>query len=126
MRVRRDVLDGVLGVAVSEIIQNEPRIRALGRPWRSRRRGAACAAGQGQGSGGAVFSQGVPAGGLALDGSRWIDSSRRFFLPVHALSRVFRDKFIAGLKQFFTQGKLQFRGSQQRLAASGCFPSFLR
>jgi hypothetical protein len=24
----------------------------------------------------------VPAGGLALDGSRWIDSSRRFFLPV--------------------------------------------
>ena len=39
----------------------------------------------------------VPAGGLALDGSRWIDSSRRFFLPVHALSRVFRGKFIAGL-----------------------------
>ena len=35
----------------------------------------------------------VPAGGLALDGSRWIDSSRRFFLPVHALSRVFRGKF---------------------------------
>jgi len=31
----------------------------------------------------------VPAGGLALDGSRWIDSSCRFFLPVHALSRVF-------------------------------------
>ena len=28
----------------------------------------------------------VPAGGLALDGSRWIDSSRRFFLPVKALS----------------------------------------
>jgi hypothetical protein len=35
----------------------------------------------------------VPAGGLALDGSRWIDSSRRFFLPVNALSRVFRGKF---------------------------------
>ena len=41
----------------------------------------------------------VPAGGLALDGSRWIDSSRRFFLPVHALSRVFRGKFVAGLKR---------------------------
>jgi hypothetical protein len=27
----------------------------------------------------------VPAGGLAPDGSRWIDSSRRFFLPVKAL-----------------------------------------
>jgi hypothetical protein len=45
----------------------------------------------------------VPAGGLALDGSRWIDSSRRFFLPVHALSRVFRGKFVAGLKQLFAQ-----------------------
>ncbi len=47
----------------------------------------------------------VPAGGLALDGSRWIDSSRRFFLPVHALSRVFRGKFIAGLKQLFEQDR---------------------
>ena len=28
----------------------------------------------------------VPAGGLAPDGSRWIDSSPRFFLPVKALS----------------------------------------
>ena len=68
----------------------------------------------------------VPAGGLALDGSRWIDSSRRFFLPVHALSRLFRGKFVAGLKQLFAQGKLQFHGSQQYLAAPGCFSSFLR
>jgi hypothetical protein len=68
----------------------------------------------------------VPAGGLALDGSRWIDSSRRFFLPVHALSRVFRGKFIAGLKQLVAEDKLQFHGSQQHLAASGGFPSFLR
>jgi hypothetical protein len=68
----------------------------------------------------------VPAGGLALDGSRWIDSSRRFFLPVHALSRVFRGKFVAGLKQLVAEDKLQFRGSQQYLAAPGCFPSFLR
>jgi len=48
----------------------------------------------------------VPAGGLALDGSRWIDSSRRFFLPVHALSQVFRGKFVAGLKQLFEEDKL--------------------
>ncbi|HEY6488885.1 MAG: IS91 family transposase [Terracidiphilus sp.] len=68
----------------------------------------------------------VPAGGLALDGSRWIDSSRRFFLPVHALSRVFRGKFIAGLKQLVTEDKLQFRGSQQHLAASSGLSSFLR
>jgi hypothetical protein len=68
----------------------------------------------------------VPAGGLTLDGSRWIDSSRRFFLPVHALSRVFRGKFVAGLKQLVAEDKLQFHGSQQYLAAPGCFPNFLR
>ncbi|MGB9075420.1 MAG: transposase [Terracidiphilus sp.] len=68
----------------------------------------------------------VPAGGLVLDGSRWIDSSPCFFLPVHALSRVFRGKFVAGLKQLVSEDKLQFRGSQQHLLAPGCFPSFLR
>jgi hypothetical protein len=68
----------------------------------------------------------VPAGGLALDGSRWIDSSRCFFLPVHALSRVFRGKFVAGLKQLFAEKQLQFHGSQQPLASPGCFSDFLR
>ena len=68
----------------------------------------------------------VPAGGLALDGSRWIDSSHRFFLPVHALSRVFRGKFVAELKRLFAQRQLQFHGSQQHLIARGCFSSFLR
>jgi hypothetical protein len=68
----------------------------------------------------------VPAGGLARDGSRWIDSSRRFFLPVHALSRVFRGKFVAELKQLVAQNKLQFHGSQQYLAVPGCFATFLR
>jgi hypothetical protein len=68
----------------------------------------------------------VPAGGLALDGSSWIYSSRRFFLPVKALSRVFRGKFAAGLKQLFEQDKLQFHSSQLYLAAPGCFSSFLR
>jgi hypothetical protein len=68
----------------------------------------------------------VPAGGLAPDGSRWIDSSPRFFLPVRALSRVFRGKFIAGLRQLAAQDKLRFHGSQQHLAAPGCFSSFLR
>ena len=58
----------------------------------------------------------VPAGGLALDGSRWIDSSRRFFLPVHALSRVFRGKFVAGLKQLFAQD----RASVSWLTAASC------
>ena len=45
----------------------------------------------------------VPAGALALDGSRWIDSSRRFFLPVKRLSRVFRDDFCGQLGELFNQ-----------------------
>src|SRR6266702_3527306 len=68
----------------------------------------------------------VPAGGLAPDGSRWIPSSRRFFLPVAALSRVFRGKFAAGLKQLFLQHKLQFHGSLQSLAEPRRFHAFLR
>ena len=30
----------------------------------------------------------VPAGGLSLDGTRWVACHPKFFLPVHALSRV--------------------------------------
>jgi hypothetical protein len=68
----------------------------------------------------------VPAGGLSPDGSRWIASSNRFFLPVHALSRVFRGKFTAGLQQLFQQHKLQFHGSLQSLAEPSRFHAFLR
>src|SRR5439155_8801789 len=38
----------------------------------------------------------VPAGGLAPDHSRWIDSQQRFFLPVGVLKEVFRGKFVDG------------------------------
>jgi hypothetical protein len=68
----------------------------------------------------------VPAGGLALDGSRWIHSSRRFFLLVHALSRVFRGKFCEQLHELFQQGRLQFHGSLQQLAVPDAFSHFLR
>jgi hypothetical protein len=68
----------------------------------------------------------VPGGGLALDGSRWIAASSRFFLPVRVLSRVFRGKFTAELKQLMLQGKLQFHGSLQELATPDRFQRFLR
>ena len=68
----------------------------------------------------------VPAGGLALDHSRWIASPNRFFLPVAVLSRIFRGKFAAGLKQLFLQHKLQFHGSLQGLAEPRRFRQFLR
>jgi hypothetical protein len=68
----------------------------------------------------------VPAGGIALDGSGWIAASPRFFLPVRVLSRVFRGKFTAGLKQLFLQHKLQFHGSLQELAKPERFRQFMR
>jgi hypothetical protein len=67
----------------------------------------------------------VPAGGLALDGSRWIDSSPRFFLPVRALSEVFRGKFCEQLRELFQQNRLQFHGSVEQLAASAAFSHLL-
>ena len=44
----------------------------------------------------------LAAGGLSPDHPRWISSRHRFFLPVKVLSRVFRGKFVAGLKPPFT------------------------
>ena len=67
----------------------------------------------------------VPAGGLALDGSKWIDSSRRFFLPVEALSHVFRRKFCEELRGLFEQDRLQFHNSLEQLAPPGAFSHFL-
>lgn len=40
----------------------------------------------------------VPAGGLTRSGA-WVDSKKKFFLPVRVLSRKFRGKFLALLKQ---------------------------
>jgi hypothetical protein len=68
----------------------------------------------------------VPAGGLSLDGTRWVAASPRFLLPVRVLGRVFRGKFIAELKQLLLHGKLQFHGSLQQLAEPECFRQFLR
>ena len=67
----------------------------------------------------------VPAGGLALDGSRWVDSSHRFFLPVKRLSRVFRDNFCGQLSELFQQNRLQFHGSLRLLASPVAFSDLL-
>jgi hypothetical protein len=64
----------------------------------------------------------VPAGGLAPDRSRWIESSPRFFLPVQALSQVFRGKLCEELRELFQQDRLQFHGS---LASPSGFGHFL-
>jgi hypothetical protein len=68
----------------------------------------------------------IPAGGLSPDHSRWVPSRQHFFLPRKVLSRVFRGKFVAGLKHAFRQGKLVLHGRLRHLANPKVFRTFLR
>ncbi len=68
----------------------------------------------------------VPAGGLRLDHTQWVKSPSRFFLPLKVLSRVFRGKFVAGLKLAFQNGQLRFQGDLQLLAEPKIFAAWLR
>jgi hypothetical protein len=52
----------------------------------------------------------VPAGGLSPDHQHWVSSHHKFFLPVKALRRVFRGKFIDGLKRLYRRKKLGHAG----------------
>lgn len=72
----------------------------------------------------------VTGGGLSPDGSRWVHgkiSERRqpFFAPAKILSRVFRGKFIALLKQAFTSGELGFHGQLRPLSDAAAFQGLL-
>lgn len=68
----------------------------------------------------------VPGGGLSREHSRWIRSPPHFFLPVRVLSRVFRGKFVAGLRQAFRGKQLALHGELQPLANEKTFAAFLR
>ena len=68
----------------------------------------------------------IPAGGLSADHTRWIQPRYPFFLPIKVLSRVFRGKFVAGLRRAFQQGKLGFYGDQEALQDPQRFRALLR
>jgi hypothetical protein len=68
----------------------------------------------------------VPAGGLSLDHKSWVRPRFPFFLPVKVLSRVFRGKFVAGLKRMFRNGELCLPGALKPLAQDKAFCAFLR
>jgi hypothetical protein len=67
----------------------------------------------------------VPGGGLSPDGTRWIACPVGFFLPVRVLGRVFRGKFLAGLRAAFDRGRLAFRGQLSELADAARFHQLL-
>ena len=53
----------------------------------------------------------ITAGGLSLKGDRWIPAKNNFLVPVRALSKMVRGKFLDGLQTRFEQGKLTFSGN---------------
>jgi hypothetical protein len=68
----------------------------------------------------------IPAGGFSPGHRRWIRPRYAFFLPVKVLSRVFRGKFLAGVKRLQRRKKLQCAGPAAALAEPRQFAKLLR
>jgi Putative transposase/Transposase zinc-binding domain len=68
----------------------------------------------------------IPGGGISPDKERWIHPRYPFFLPVKALGKVFRGKFVEGLRRAHRKKQLTCAGSIQHLQKPQCFSAFLR
>jgi len=68
----------------------------------------------------------IPAGGLSPDHRCWIRPRYPFFLPVKVLSRVFRGKFLAGLKPLPRRNQLCCAGPAVALADPQQFAKLVR
>lgn len=66
----------------------------------------------------------VPGGGLNKLG-KWVDSRKRFFIPVKVLSRKFRGIFLHYLKEAYYDGALEFYGHLKDLENPQAFENFL-
>jgi len=67
----------------------------------------------------------VTGGGLSLGGRQWVSSRKSFFIPYKVLSRLFRGKFLDGLKKVYEAGKLKFSGQVEPLKEAATFQEFL-
>jgi len=69
----------------------------------------------------------VVAGGALSDGGRWIkpEHDDKFLFPVHALSKVFRGKFIQGLKAAFACDRLKLPQRLSHLSAEDRFEHWI-
>jgi Putative transposase/Transposase zinc-binding domain len=68
----------------------------------------------------------IPGGGLSADNSQWIACRPGFFLPVKVLSRLFRGKFVAFLREARKQDRLTYAGQLSALAEGEEFNHWLR
>jgi hypothetical protein len=67
----------------------------------------------------------VPAGGLSPDHQRWVHPKYAFFLPVKVLARIFRKRFVKGLRRAYYHNQLSFGGKTAPLAQPTRFQAFL-
>jgi len=63
----------------------------------------------------------VTGGGLGRDGKTWVASGETYLLPVKALGKLFRGKFLDGLAQLYRQGDLVLEGGAAPLADPAAF-----
>jgi len=64
----------------------------------------------------------VPAGGLSADHQRWVHTRHpMFLLPVPALRKVFREKFLSALRRLYRKGRLDCRGPAAEFSDPVCF-----
>jgi len=68
----------------------------------------------------------VPVGGLAPDRNRWVQPRYRFFLPLGVLKKVFRGKFLDGLKRAYRRNKLSLGGATGPLKDPKAFQALLQ
>ncbi len=70
----------------------------------------------------------IPGGVLSFDRQQWLPAHRRYLFPVRALSKVFRGKFLDGLRRLYDTGQLTLPSSVKAvspLANPGCFAALL-
>jgi hypothetical protein len=60
----------------------------------------------------------VPAGGLDADGMEWVKANRKFFVPVKALSKIFRGIFMEKLRKAIGEGSLNVPVNRSALYAN--------
>lgn len=68
----------------------------------------------------------VPGGGLSADGKSWIACRKGFFVPVKALSKLFRRLMVDKLIAAHAAGQLNFHGRLAHLSDARAFKRFLR
>ena len=68
----------------------------------------------------------MPVGGLSPDRSYWVRPRYRFFLPLGVLKKVFRGKFLDGLRRAYRRNKLSLGGATGPLKDPKAFRALLQ